>query len=108
MNLQISGHHIDVTDSLRNYVQEKMEKVGRHFDQVIDAQVVLSVEKLVQKAEVTLHLPGSTAHAEAEGEDMYASIDKMSDRIDRQVLKLKEKMKDHHAKEALQSRDQDA
>lgn len=99
MNLNISGHHIDLTDALRNYVRSKLQRVERHFDHVIDAEIVLEVEKLQHKAEATLHLSGKTLHAEAVETDMYAAIDVMADRLDRQICKFKEKITDHHNRE---------
>lgn len=99
MNLNISGHHIDLTDALRNYVRTKLQRVERHFDHVIDAEIVLEVEKLRHKAEATLHLSGKTLHAEAVKSDMYAAIDVMADRLDRQICKFKEKVTDHHNRE---------
>lgn len=101
MNLNISGHHMDMTDALRDYVSTKLQRVERHFDHVIDAEVVLEVSKLLRKAEATVQLSGRTVHAEAEHEDMYAAIDAMVDKLDRQTRKFKEKIKDHHNREAL-------
>lgn len=99
MNVNISGHHIDLTDALRNYVHTKLQRVERHFDHVIDAEIVLEVEKLRHKAEATLHLSGGTLHAEAVESDMYAAIDVMIDRLDSQTRKFKEKRTDHHNRE---------
>lgn len=99
MNLNISGHHVDLTDALSDYVRTKMRRVERHFDHVIDAEIVLEVEKLRHKAEATLHLSGATLHAEAVESDMYAAIDVMIDRLDRQTRKFKEKLTDHHNRE---------
>lgn len=96
MNLQISGHHIEVTPALREYVETKLDPVIRHFDQVTGVSVVLSVEKLKQKAEVILHVPGKDMHAEESGEDLYAAIDVLFDKLDRQVQKYKQKVQDHH------------
>lgn len=96
MNLQISGHHIEVTPALREYVETKLDPVIRHFDQVTGVNVVLSVEKLKQKAEVTLHVPGKDMHAEESGDDLYAAIDVLFDKLDRQVQKYKQKVQDHH------------
>jgi putative sigma-54 modulation protein len=92
MNLSVSGHHLEVTPSLRNYVASKLERVTRHFDHVIDAHVILTVEKLKQKAEVTLHVRGKDLHCESEQEDLYAAIDLLADKLDRQVLRYKDKM----------------
>ena len=96
MNLQISGHHIDVTPALREYVEAKLDPVIRHFDKVTVVNVVLSVEKLKQKAEVTVHVPGKDMHVEEAGDDLYAAIDAMFDKLDRQVQKYKQKIQDHH------------
>ncbi len=96
MNLSVTGQHIDVTDPLKDYVQEKMNKLERHFDNLTDIHVILSVEKLRQQAEAVLDLAGSRIHAEAEEHDMYAAIDALTDKLDRQVIKHKEKLKDHH------------
>jgi len=94
MNLNLSGHHLEVTPALRAYVQEKLGRVTRHFDHVIDAHVVLSVDKLRQKAEVTLHVRGKDIHCASEDADLYAAIDLLIDKLDRQVLKYKGKRQD--------------
>ncbi len=103
MNLNISGHHMDMTDALRDYVTSKMERVERHFDHVIDADIVLEVEKERRKAEATLKLSGATLHADAEHTDMYAAIDAMIDKLDRQTRKFKEKLTNHHNQEGLRA-----
>jgi putative sigma-54 modulation protein len=94
MNLNLSGHHVEVTPALRTYVEEKLGRVTRHFDHVIDAHVVLSVDKLRQKAEVTLHVRGKDIHCACEDQDLYAAIDLLVDKLDRQVLKYKGKRQD--------------
>jgi putative sigma-54 modulation protein len=94
MNLNLSGHHVDVTPALRSYVEGKLARVTRHFDHVIDAHVVLSVDKLRQKAEVTLHVRGKDIHCACEEQDLYAAIDLVADKLDRQVLKYKGKRAD--------------
>ena len=96
MNLQISGHHLEVTPAIRDYVTGELERVTRHFDDVIDVNVILSVEKLKQKAEVTVHLSGKDIFVEAIEEDLYAAIDTLVDKLDRQVQKYKQKLQDHH------------
>lgn len=96
MQLTLTGHHVDITDSLRNYVETKFEKIERHFDHVVDVQVILTVEKLRQKAEATVHLSGSNIYADDTQEDMYAAIDGLIDKLDRQVKKHKEKITNHH------------
>jgi len=95
MQITITGHHIEVTDSLRNYVNEKFQKLERHFDQVIDIHVILSVEKLVQKAEATVHVNGANLFAEEAQADLYAAIDGLIDKLDRQTIKHKEKQSNH-------------
>lgn len=96
MNLHITGHHLEVTPALRDYVTAKLDKVTRHFDHVIDVSVTLSVEKLKQKAEVTLHVRGKDIYVESDDNDLYAAIDMLVDKLDRQVLKYKQKLQDHH------------
>lgn len=99
MQINITGHHVDVTDSMRDYVKEKFDKLERHFDHVTNVHVILEVEKLRKKAEAKMNLSGTEVFAEAVEEDMYAAIDALSDKLDRQILKYKEKLKDHHRKE---------
>ena len=91
MQLKITGLQLDVTDALRDYVTEKMSRLERHFDKIISAQVTLEVDKLQQKAEGTLHVAGPDLVAEAQHTDMYAAIDQLVDRLDRQLIKHKEK-----------------
>lgn len=95
MNLKITGHHVEVTDAIRDYVTTKLDRVIRHFDNVTSINVILSVEKLKQKAEVTLHVRGKDIFVESDDADMYAAIDSMTDKLDRQVLKYKQKNQDH-------------
>lgn len=99
MQLNISGHHVEITPSMRAYVEKRLERVARHFDQVIDVHFVMSVEKLEHKAEATLHVSGSHIHADAIDTNMYAAIDALVDKLDRSVVKHKEKQRDHHASE---------
>jgi putative sigma-54 modulation protein len=96
MNLSICGHHLDLTPALRSYVAQKLERTRRHFEQVIDVAVVLSVDKLRQKAEITLHVRGKDMHAEAVDQDLYAAIDMLFEKLDRQVDKYKAKIQNHH------------
>ena len=95
MNLTITGHHVEVTPAIREYVNGKLDRVIRHFDNVTSVTVVLSVEKLKQKAEVTVHVRGKDIHVESDDADMYAAIDALTDKLDRQVLKYKQKNNDH-------------
>jgi putative sigma-54 modulation protein len=101
MQMSVTGHHIDVTPALHSYLEKKLERILRHFDQLIDTHFVLTVEKLQHKAEATLRVSGETIHAVATEENMYASIDALADRLERRVRKHKEKACDHHAQEAL-------
>jgi putative sigma-54 modulation protein len=101
MNLTISGHHLEVTPALREYVLTKLDRVTRHFDQVVDVTVLLSVEKQKekdrrQKAEVNLHVKGKDIFVETSHEDLYAAIDQLMDKLDRQVCRHKDKVQDHH------------
>ncbi len=96
MNLNITGHHIEVTPAIREYVTGKLDRVLRHFDQVTSSHVILSVEKLQQKAEVTLHVKGKDIFADATDGDLYAAIDLVADKLDRQVVKHKERVSHHN------------
>ena len=100
MQINVSGQHIEVTKSMRDYVTSKMERLERHFDQVTNVHAVLSVEKQRQMAEATIHINGATVFANAENEDMYAAIDALVDKLDRQIKKYKEKRSDHHRAES--------
>ena len=100
MQLNVSGHHIEVTDALRGYVESKIEKIERHFDLVSDINCVLTVEKLRHKAEARVNVNGGTIYADNTEEDMYAAIDGLVDKLERRVRKYKEKLVDHRAREA--------
>ena len=95
MQVNLTGHHVDLTEPLRAYVDEKIARLERHFDHVTNVHVILSVEKLNQKAEATVHIAGADVFADAVHEDMYAAIDSLVDKLDRQVLRHKEKVKSH-------------
>jgi len=95
MQINLTGHHVEITTSLRDYVDTKFAKLARHFDHINNVHVVLTVEKLNQKAEATVHLKGSEIHASAINADMYTSIDTLVDKLDRQVLKYKGKISTH-------------
>ncbi len=95
MNLNLSGHHVDITPAIRDYVVNKLTRVARHFDHVIDVTVVLSVDKLRQQVTANLHIRGKEIHAECVEPDMYAAIDALADKLDRQVVKAKEKRNGH-------------
>ena len=101
MNLTISGHHLEVSPALRSYVTTKLDRIMRHFDQVVDVTVLLTVEKLKEKerrqrAEVTLHVKGRDIFCEQSHEDLYAAIDQLMDKLDRQVVRHKDRLQDHH------------
>ena len=96
MQINLTGNHVDITPALREYVQAKFARIERHFDHVTDIHVILSVEKQRNKAEATVHVTGASLYADAEHEDMYAALDLMADKLDRQVKKHKEKLTDHH------------
>jgi len=104
MQLDLSGHHVEITDSLRAYVDKKFERISRHFEQVIDVHCVLTVEKSRHKAEATLMLRGNKIYADATEDNMYASIDALADKLDRCVKKHKEKASDHHALDVVKAR----
>ena len=95
MNLNLTGNHLEITPAIRDYVLAKLDRVTRHFDDVIDVNVVMSVDKLRHKVEVNLHARGKDIHVEAIEPDMYAAIDALADKLDRQVLKHKEKLALH-------------
>ena len=95
MQINLSGHHVDITDSLRTFVNSKFERLTRRFEQINNVHVVLTVEKLRQKAEAKIHLNGGEIFANAESDDMYAAIDSLVDKLDRQVIKHKEKLIRH-------------
>ncbi|MBI4984596.1 MAG: ribosome-associated translation inhibitor RaiA [Rhodocyclales bacterium] len=95
MNINITGHHVEVTPALHDYVTGKLDRVIRHFDHVTSVHVILSVAKLKQKAEVTLHVKGKDIYAECDDADLYAAIDAVADKLDRQVVKYKEKNNNH-------------
>jgi putative sigma-54 modulation protein len=95
MQISVTGHHVDITEPLKNYVDNKFERLERHFDNVANVHVILSVEKLRQKAEATLRVNGTSVFADSVHEDMYAAIDALIDKIDRQVMRQKEKLTSH-------------
>ena len=99
MDVTVAGHHVDLTDSLREYAETKFERLERHSDQMTDIHCILTVEKLEHRAEATIHLNGGTIHADSVEQNMYAAIDTLVDKLDRQVKKHKEKMTDYHAHE---------
>ena len=91
MNLHLTGHHVEITPAIRDYVVSKLERISRHFDHVIDVNVVMSVEKLDQRIEANVHLSGKDIHVQSHDGDMYAAIDGLIDKLDRQVIRHKER-----------------
>ena len=96
MQITISGHHVEVTTALKDYVSEKVERLTRHANKITSINVILSVEKLTHKAEATVRFEGGEVFANADSEDMYAAIDLLTDKLDRQVIKHKEKKQNRH------------
>jgi putative sigma-54 modulation protein len=97
MNLHLTGHHVEITSAIREYVTHKLARINRHFDHLIDVNVIMTVEKLDQKIEANVHLSGKDIHVQANNADMYAAIDGLIDKLDRQVLKHKERFAPRHA-----------
>jgi putative sigma-54 modulation protein len=95
MNLSVTGHHLAITPAIRSYVEQKLERVLRHFDHVIDVTVILTVEKLRQKAEVNVHVRGKDIFCECDDTNMYAAIDTLVDKLDRQIIKYKDRAFGH-------------
>ena len=105
MNLTISGHHLEVTPALRGYVTSRLERISRHFDQVVDIKVLLTVDNLKEKdlrqrAECNIHVKGKDLFAESAHADLYAAVDDLADKLDRQVLRYKNKSQEHHHESA--------
>jgi len=98
MQVNLTGHHIVITPALREYVNDKLTRIGRHFDHVTDIHCILTVEKLQHKAEATVNMSGRQLYADSVKSDMYAAIDRLTDKLDRQVKKHKEKLSNHHPK----------
>ncbi|MFZ5757871.1 MAG: ribosome hibernation-promoting factor, HPF/YfiA family [Pseudomonadota bacterium] len=96
MQINLHGHHVDLTEPLKTYVNDKFTKLSRHFDHITSTQVTLSVEKNRQRAEATIRFSGGEIFADCTEGDMYAAIDLLIDKLDRQILRHKEKLKDHH------------
>lgn len=96
MQINITGHHMDVTPAIRTFTEEKFDKLERHFDQIISINVVFNVEKLRQTAEATVYIVKGELHASSESDDLYTAIDALVDKLDRQIIKHKEKIRDHH------------
>ena len=95
MNLYLTGHHLEITPAIRDYVSTKLQRITHHFDHVIDVNVIFSVQKLNQKVEVSVHVRGKDIHCESTDPDMYAAIDGLIDKLDRTIIKHKEKSLEH-------------
>ena len=100
MQINLTGHHVEITSALKDHVNSKFTRIERHFDSVTSINCILTVEKLRHKAEASVNVTGSTLFAEAVADDMYAAIDAMIDKLDRQIVKHKEKVTDHHARDS--------
>lgn len=96
MQISITGHHVEITQALHTYIESKFSRLQRHFDNITNGHVILSVEKERQMAEATIHVSGGKLFADAQHDDMYAAIDELADKLDRQLKKHKEKLTDHH------------
>ena len=97
MQLNLSGHHLDITSSIRQHTNDKLTKIKHHFDNIMNVNMILEVQKDLQKAEATIHVSGTDLFAKAESNDMYASIDKLINKLDSQIIKHKEKLHSHRA-----------
>ena len=95
MQLHISGHHLDITPAIKQHTNEKLSKIKHHFDNVMNVNMILEVQKDVQKAEATIHLSGADLFAKAQSSDMYVSIDQLINKLDSQIIKHKEKLHNH-------------
>jgi len=106
MQIDVTGHHVEITEPMRSYVDDKFQRLERHFDHVTDVHVVLSVEKLRHTAEATIQLSGGKVFADNTEENMYAAIDGLTDKLDRQIKKHKEKLTNHHRSEGSETKKQ--
>lgn len=97
MQINITGHHVDLTPALRAYATEKLQRLSRHFDHVISINVILKVDNHQQQAEATVNAAGKPLFAQDSGDDMYAAIDGLSDKLDKQVRRYKDRMRSHNA-----------
>jgi len=93
--LNISGHHVEVTPALKDYVSSKLERLDRHHDKITGVDVTMTVDKMEQKVDARVFLSGADFFADAIGSDMYAAIDLLVDKLDRQLIRHKEKLKSH-------------
>ncbi|MGK0296588.1 MAG: putative sigma-54 modulation protein [Gammaproteobacteria bacterium] len=105
MQINLTGHHLDITPALRSFVHEKLERIERHFDHITNIHVILTVEKGRQKAEASIHVNKGNIFANAQHDDMYAAIDMLIDKLDRQVIKHKEKLSNHKSNASIKTQD---
>jgi putative sigma-54 modulation protein len=103
MQINLTGHHLDITPALRSFVQEKLERIERHFDHITKIHVILTIEKGRQKAEASIHVNRGNIFANAQHDDMYAAIDMLIDKLDRQVIKHKEKLSNHKSNASIKT-----
>ena len=103
MQINLTGHHLDITPALRSFVQEKLERIERHFDHITKIHVILTIEKGRQKAEASIHVNRGNIFANAQHDDMYAAIDMLIDKLDRQVIKHKEKLSNHKSNASIKA-----
>ena len=96
MQINISGHHVEVSSAMKDYVNTKFERLSKHHDRITSTNVILSVDKLIQKAEASVHVSGKDFFANSESDDLYAAIDTLSDKLDRQLIRHKEKLRSNH------------
>lgn len=101
MQITISGHGLEITQAIRDYAQEKLEKLKKRGQGITRINVIFNVEKLLQVAKATLHLPGTEIHARSESSDLYSAIDDLSEKLEHQITKHKEKSHDHHIKDRM-------
>lgn len=101
MQINLTGHHVEITPALKDYLNNKMERIERHSEHVTDVHCILTVEKLQHKAEAKVNVTGGSLFADSTDEDMYAAIDGLIDKLDRQIKKHKEKLTDHHARDSV-------
>ena len=97
MQLNLSGHHLDITSSIRQHTSDKLTKIKHHFDNVMNVNMILEVQKDLQKAEASIHVSGADLFAKAQSNDMYVSIDQLINKLDSQIIKHKEKLHNHRA-----------
>ena len=105
MNLHLTGHQLEITPAIRDYVSGKLVRITHHFDHLSEVSVILSVEKLIHRVEANVHVRGKDIFCECKDGDMYAAVDRLIDKLDRAIIKHKEKSLEHrHDGEPLKRR----